>query len=166
MTTTPAAWMSALTALLTGRHSTTGDRDDAGAQLVVTDPDGSEVFRAPLARHSRIDPDHPNILWIRPIVGGSPTTERSLPYTYNLNVARRRSLTWARMEASADGSLHFHLRPLGDDEAGQVARIEPADGDELEELSRWDTFVSGLSAGDEAELDRLEADSWSGTEYS
>ncbi|WP_051740030.1 hypothetical protein [Kitasatospora sp. MBT66] len=165
-TTTPDSWQNALEDLVAGRHSASGDHDDAGAQLVVTDPDGTEVFRAPLARHHRIDPDQPNLLWLRPIVGGSPNPDVPTLYDYNLNVARRRALVWDRVEVGADGAVSFQLAPLGDEEQGQGARVEAADGEELETLSRWDDFVSRLSADDEAELDRLAADSWTGTAYS
>lgn len=45
---------------------------------------------------------------------------------------------------------------------GQKARIEPADGPELEQLTQWDDFTNRLSPDEDAALGRLDADSWHG----
>ena len=45
---------------------------------------------------------------------------------------------------------------------GQKARIEPADGSELEQLTRWDDFTNRLAPDEDAALGRLDADSWHG----
>ena len=152
--------------LLAGRHTTTGDELDAGAQLLVTDPDGREVFRAALARHHRIDPDDPHTLWIRPILGGGHASEPSRDpasgrsagrYVFNLNVARRRALTFADVRTEPDGDVVFQLRN------SQTARIQPVTGTELDELRRWDEFtLNVLTASEEASLEALDGDSWQG----
>ncbi|TGB15481.1 hypothetical protein [Streptomyces sp. MZ04] len=144
-------WRQRFTDLLAGTHSTTGDPVDAGARLVVLDPDGSEAFRAALARHHRfVDDDQ--IVWIRPLIGGQDTTDG---YLFDLGVTRRRSLHWATARL-VDEAVEIDLVN------GQRARIEPADGADLTELSRWDDFTNRLTPDEDAELRRLEADSWQG----
>lgn len=148
-------WMQRLDDLLNGRHSATDDDLDAGAQLVVTDPDGSEAFRAALARHHRVDPDDCQLIWVRPVVGGFPLD--SGPRAFNLSLARRRGLryTAARLEQNGDLVLH-----LGDD---QAVRIQPAAGEELNDLQDWDTFyLLVLTDAERNELDRLDSDYWDG----
>ncbi|WP_028648066.1 hypothetical protein [Nocardiopsis sp. CNT312] len=148
-------WNRQLESLLGGAHSPTGDETDAGAQLVVTQAGGQEVFRAPLARHVRVDPEQERLLWVRPIHpgGADPATGTRV---YNLNLCRRRALSWT--EAGVDGdAVVFALS------SGQSARIEPAAGGELAELRLWDVFVLGLSAQEEEELEALSSDSWWGS---
>ncbi len=145
--------MQRFAALLAGDHTTTGDELEAGAQLVVTDPDGSEVFRTALARHWRIDQEDEYLIWIRPILGG--WSEHSVPY-FNLSLARRRSLGYTTAERDGDDVV-FHLHN------DLTARVQPAAGDELAELRRWDIFtLNVLTATEETGLEELMADSWYG----
>ncbi|MCL3998917.1 hypothetical protein [Streptomyces lavenduligriseus] len=153
MTATQQQWRQRLSDLIAGNHSPTGDPVDAGARLVVSGPDGAEVFRAALARHHRFEDDGDQaVVWIRPVVGGQDTGSG---YLFNLSLARRRSLAVVRADLVADG-VEMDLT------SGQKARIEPADGPELEELIRWDDFTNRLTPEEEAALERLEADSWHG----
>ncbi|MFD9774247.1 hypothetical protein ACFWXE_28530 [[Kitasatospora] papulosa] len=152
MTATQQQWHQRLSDLVAGNHSPTGDPVDAGARLVVSDPDGTEVFRAALARHHRYEDDGDQVIWIRPLVGGQDTESG---YLFNLGLARRRSLPVARADVVDDG-VEIDLT------TGQKARIEPADGPELEQLSRWDDFTNRLSPEEDAALGRLDADSWHG----
>ncbi|MFC6600482.1 hypothetical protein [Kitasatospora paranensis] len=154
-------WTDQLTALLAGTHTTTGDPLDAGAQIVVTNPDGTEAFRAALARHWREDEDDANLLWIRPVVGGGPSPDHEFGYVFNLSLARRRALHWHTAGVDGRGRIVLRLAASGGGE-GQTARIEPASGAELEELERWDTFVDLLSPKEEQALEELAEDSWSG----
>jgi hypothetical protein len=143
--------------LLNGRHAPTDDELEAGAQLVVTEPDGTEVFRAPLARHHMFDPEDPSVLWLRPVLGGARCPEPDGSYIFNLSLSRRRGLTYssARIDESGDVVLALHSR--------QIATIQPAAGIELEELQRWDDFTLNiLTAEEETDLDRLDTDSWYG----
>jgi hypothetical protein len=143
--------------LLEGRHGNAGDELDAGAQLVVTDPDGAEALRAPLARHHMSDPDHPDMLWLRPVLGGTPSPDPSGWYVFNLSISRRRALAYSSASIDENGDVVLTLL------SGQVATIQPAAGRELEELQRWDDFTLNiLTAEEEADLDRLDADSWYG----
>lgn len=153
MTATQQQWRQRFSNLIAGNHSPTGDPVDAGARLVVSDPDGAEVFRAALARHHRFeDSGDQAVVWIRPLVGGQDTGSG---YLFNLSLARRRSLPVVRADLVADG-LEIDLA------SGQKARIEAADGPELEELIRWDDFTNRLTPEEEAALGRLDADSWHG----
>ncbi|OLO26032.1 hypothetical protein RI578_40730 (plasmid) [Streptomyces sp. BB1-1-1] len=152
MTATQQQWRQRLSDLVAGNHSPTGDPVDAGARLVVSDPDGTEVFRAALARHHRYEDDGDQVIWIRPLVGGQDTGSG---YLFNLGLARRRSLPVARADVVDDG-VEIDLT------TGQKARIEPADGPELEQLTRWDDFTNRLSPEEDAALGRLDADSWHG----
>ena len=147
------AWQSRFNSLLAGDHADTGDPVDAGAQLVVTD-DGAEVFRQGLARHRRTDEDDPNLIWVRPLVGGAETAD--LGYVFNLNIARRRALRWENGALEKNGDVVLHLA------TGEVARIQPADGEQLADVQRWDRFTDRLTSEEEAALDRLDADSWHG----
>lgn len=125
-----------------------------GAQLVVTDPDGSEVFRSALARHFRLDPEEDRLLWVRPIAPGvtDPSTREVV---YSLNACRRRALSWN--EIHVDGEVvHLIL------ESGQIARIEQTGEREAAELRSWDLFVLGLSVEEEKSLEELAGDSWWG----
>ncbi|MFV2198859.1 hypothetical protein [Nocardiopsis sp. LOL_012] len=148
-------WNQRLESLLSGAHSPSGDETDAGAQLVVVQTDGREVFRAPLARHARIDQEQERLVWVRPIHSGGidPATGTRV---YNLNLCRRRALSWSR--AGVDGDAVVLTLA-----SGQRARIEPAEGDELAELRLWDAFVLGLSVQEEEELEALSGDSWWGS---
>ncbi|MEV8099106.1 hypothetical protein [Kitasatospora sp. NPDC085879] len=154
-------WTNQLTALLEGAHTATGDPLDAGAQIVVTNPDGTEAFRAALARHWRQDEDDANLLWIRPVVGGGPSPDPEFGYVFNLSLARRRALHWHTADVDDRGRVVLRLAASGGGK-GQTARIEPASGAELEELARWDTFVDLLSPQEEHALAELAEDSWSG----
>ncbi|GAA4898927.1 hypothetical protein [Streptomonospora salina] len=150
-------WERHLADLLAGRHTMTDDPLDAGAQMVVTEPGagGDEAFRAPLARHHRVENDDPHLIWIRPIIPGrrDPKTGEM---TFNLNICRRRGLQWEQAEP-VDGGIELVLT------SGQRARIEPAAGPELEVLYAWDTFTLGaLTAEEESALDALREDSWTG----
>ncbi|MEV5043437.1 hypothetical protein AB0N20_01760 [Streptomyces griseoincarnatus] len=152
MTATQQQWRQRFSDLIAGNHSPTGDPVDAGARLVVTDPDGTEVFRAALARHHRFEDDGDQVVWIRPLVGGQDTGSG---YLFNLSLTRRRSLPVVRAYLVADG-VEIDLA------SGQKARIEPADGPELEELIRWDDFTNRLTPEEDTALGRLDADSWHG----
>ncbi|MFD6968760.1 hypothetical protein [Streptomyces sp. NPDC059949] len=145
-------WQQRVADLLAGVHSPTGDPVDAGARLVVLDPDGEEVFRAALARHHRFSDDDQTV-WIRPLIGGQETDEDG--YLFNLGVTRRRSLSW-ESASFVDEGIELDLV------TGQRARIEPADGAELEELARWDDFTNRLTQEEEDALRSLDADSWHG----
>ncbi|MEU7075745.1 hypothetical protein AB0B30_37325 [Streptomyces narbonensis] len=152
MTATQQQWRQRFADLLAGNHSPTGDPVDAGARLVVSDPDGTEVFRTALARHHRFEDDDDQVIWIRPLVGGQDTGSG---YLFNLNLARRRSLSVARADV-VDDCVEIDLT------SGQKARIEPADGPELEQLTRWEDFTNRLTPEEDAALARLDADSWHG----
>ncbi|MFD8416575.1 hypothetical protein ACFV2Q_33340 [Streptomyces sp. NPDC059650] len=151
MTATQQQWRRRFADLVAGNHSPTGDPVDAGARLVVSDPDGTEVFRAALARHHRFEGDD-QVIWIRPLVGGQETGNG---YLFNLNLARRRSLSVASADLVDDG-VEMALT------TGQRARIEPAGGPELEQLTRWDDFTNRLTTEEDTALERLDADSWHG----
>jgi hypothetical protein len=147
------AWTQRLAELLAGRHTTTGDELDAGAQLAVVESDGAIAFLAPLARHCRLDETDQQLVWVRPIVGGY--LEHGAPY-FNLNMARRRGLTFTDAELDGDGIV-FELQN------DQTARIQPAADETLTELQRWDTFFYTTLTDQEAnDLARLDADSWNG----
>lgn len=129
-----------------------------GGELAVYDDNDDVVFRAPLARHFRIDLAA-GVVWVRPVVGGSAPLERRTgepSYRFSLNAARRRALPVEAVEhrgeelvfALADGG-RAHVHPIGDD-------LRP-------ELDRWDTFVlATLPADVERALDGLDDDSWNG----
>lgn len=152
MTVTQQQWHQRFSNLLAGTHSSTGDPVDAGARLVVSDPDGTEVFRAALARHHRFEDGNDHVVWIRPLIGGQ---EVGNGYLFNLSLTRRRSLSVVRATVVDDG-IEIDLT------MGQTARIEPADGPELVQLARWDEFTNRLTPEEDAALGRLDADSWHG----
>ena len=122
--------------------------------VAVTDPDGTTTYRAPLARHHRIDHDH-HVLWIRPIVGDSiPGSGGTL--RFGLNACRRRSLPSDRAAADVD-QIRFELA------TDQTAHIRVAGDDLHAQLERWDAFVlTVLPADIELTLEDLTDDSWHG----
>ncbi|MFJ3946083.1 hypothetical protein [Streptomyces griseoaurantiacus] len=144
-------WRQRFSDLLVGHHSPTGDPIDAGARLIVFDEDGSEAFRAALARHHRFEKNEQTV-WIRPLIGGQDTADG---YQFNLGIVRRRALQWKAIRL-VDDAVEIDLVH------GQRARVEPADGPELAELARWDEFTNRLSPDEDAVLGRLDADSWHG----
>jgi hypothetical protein len=144
-------WRQRFLDLVAGNHSTTGDPVDAGARLVVYDPDGREAFRAALARHSRFTDDG-QAVWVRPLLGGKDTDDG---YLFNLGIARRRALQWTDARLVDDAVVM-------DLDTGQLARVEPADAAELTELNRWDEFTDRLTQKEDLALRRLDADSWHG----
>jgi len=165
-------WLARLDDLLAGRQTVQpvepGPAGAAGAELVVTDPttdpttdsgpDAGEVFRAPLARHYRVDDYDPQLIWIRPILGGyapaDPSSEHD--YLFHLNTARRRSLHIARATVQEDDVV-LQLRN------GQSARIGPATGPARTQLWLWDQFMAiTLTAQQAAQLAELREDSWIG----
>jgi hypothetical protein len=145
-----------LTALLEGRHHGDNTDDlDSGAQLIITAPDGTEVFGAPLARHHRFDDQDPHVLWVRPILGG--TTALDGDYVFNLSLSRRRALAWTSAAVTDHGDVVLDLQ------GGQTATIQPAAGAELDDIGRWDDFtLNTLTAEEELALDMLDTDSWYG----
>ncbi|MFF7647862.1 hypothetical protein [Streptomyces canus] len=147
-------WQTRFADLLAGNHSSTGDPVDAGAQLVVIDPDGTEVFRQPLARHFRAEPEPDQLIWIRPLVGGQ--TSPDLGFVFNLNQTRRRALEWTEAHLDDNGDVVMQLR------SGETARIQPAEGEELAKIEHWDDFLNRLTREEEQQLATLEGDSWYG----
>lgn len=139
-------WFDKVADLLRGIDPSHQD-DEGGGRLVVCDPGGSEVFRAALARHCRLDGE---VMWVRPIAPGlaDPRTGRPV---YDTTRCRRRGVSTIDVKV-IDNTTIFHLPN------GQVARIEPASGDELMKLWQWDEYVSGLSVEEERELDELRSD--------
>lgn len=130
---------------------------EVGAELEVSDPDGTVVFLAPLARHYRLESEE-SVLWVRPVVGGYvPTGEPGLPpYAFHLNEARARAISIEQL--SFDGEV-LELRTA----AGQLARIRPAGPETRPELERWDSFYYlVLSAEEEQALDAVWGDSYYG----
>lgn len=149
-------WRERLDQLVDGGHSGTGDPLDAGARLVVTDPDGTERFRAALARHTRDDLDQPGLTWVRPVTGRYPDPDTGEP-RFALALARRRGLDVIHGALVDDDRVRLTLRN------GQTAHVEPASGAELDDLTAWDQFtLDRLTAGELAELDALDADGWYG----
>ena len=132
---------------------------DGGAEFVVRNPDGTEAFLAPLARHWRVDAGSTPVrtcLWIRPVVGGytpDPRRPGDPPYAFDLSEARRRNLTFTACRRDGD-TLAFDL------EVGQRAWVRPIRGGLLAELQRWDSwYYLHLTAEQQARLDALDADS-------
>ncbi|WP_086809548.1 hypothetical protein [Streptomyces reticuliscabiei] len=147
-------WQTRFADLLAGNHSSTGDPVDAGAQLVVTEPGGTEVFRQALARHFRSEPAPEQVIWIRPLVGGQPSAD--LGFVFNLSQVRRHALEWTEAHLDDNGDVIMHLR------SGETARIQPAEGEALTKLERWDEFLNRLTRREEQQLAALEEDSWHG----
>lgn len=130
-----------------------GDPTRGGAELEVTDPDGTTAFLAAIARHYRTDGD---VLWIRPILGGHDPGDGQ-PYTFDLDAARRRGLHHHQVDI--DGRDVVLLLA-----SGQHARIRRARAARHADLERWDTWLlTAVDAHTEAELDALDTDSHPGT---
>lgn len=161
--------LAAVQTLLSGSHAEESERDEddaaaTGATLRVTDPDGTLVYTAPLARMWRLDPDDPTVLWLRPIAGRAtpPDGDTELTPTFSLSAARRRSIAADTVHLSADGDTATPMITV-EQRTGQRATITVAAGDELAELAAWDTFtLTVLSAADEAALEELAEDSCHG----
>lgn len=133
-------WYSHLEALLTGSAPATS----VGAQLTVTDPDNTVIYRQPLGRHARIDG---NVVWIRQIIGTGPE--------FDINACRRRNLPIAAAHQDGD-TIRFPI-----DEG--TATITPADPDQHDTLHAWDTFLDEeLTAHQRNELATVSEDSWWG----
>lgn len=152
--TTPD-WQLTLTALLGAP-----DEDLHGAELVVSDPASPERdYRAALARHYRLEPGDPPILWIRPLNDGYTPTTRAAgepDHRFSLNETPRRGIAYRKLTEN-DGELHLDLLD------GRTATIRPIQPDLTHQLDAWDTFVTtALPAHIEAELDELVDDSWTG----
>lgn len=153
---TPPDWAQLLARLL-------GQPNHNGAELTVTDDTGTENFRAPLARHYRIDDqaDQP-VLWLRPITGGYGAADRQPgepERRYSLNAMRSRAIPAHHVDhhPGPPENLAFHLPD------GRHARIRPAAADLRPELDAWDTWTTLiLPAEIELELDQLNDDSWHG----
>lgn len=141
---TASQWTEVLARILT-----------AGAELTVTNPDGTSAYRAPLARHHRIDAEHP-IVWVRPLAEPAPPTVPGGPSQFGLNTCRRRSLTTDRATVGVD-RVTFSLL------TGQTAQIGPIGDDLRPQLDRWDDFVLTVLPGDvQLALEDLGDDSWHG----
>jgi hypothetical protein len=142
-----------LTELLNGHD---GDLDN-GAELVITEPDGTVSMRAPLARHYRLDDEDPHVLWLRPVPGGTQAPGAAGLPVFNLSLCRRRGLAFTAATIDQDGNVILALR------GGQTATIQPATGRQLATLHLWDDFTLNiLTAEEELDLDRLATDSWHG----
>jgi hypothetical protein len=157
--TTPD-WQPALTALL-GHPDPGLGGGVQGAELVVSDPaDPTGDYRAALARHHRLEPGDPPVLWIRPLNDGYTPPARAAgepDHRFSLNETRRRGIAY-RNASLIDGELHLDLVD------GRAATIRPVQPDLAHQLDAWDTFVTTvLPANVEAELDQLVDDSWTGT---
>lgn len=126
---------------------------EGGAELEVRHPDGEVAFRAPLARHHRVEGT--SLVWVRPIDDGY-VPDRSEPgqppYAFDLDIARRRALEFTTAHSDG-GAIRFELS------TGQHAVVRPAGPDTLAELQRWDTYYyTVLDAGTQRELDALDHD--------
>lgn len=131
-------WLTHLEALLAGTVQDGG----VGAQLTVTSPDGTLIYRQPLARHARLDD---GVIWLRQIIGDGPE--------FDINACRRRNLPTPHAHRVSD-TIEFAI-PEG------TATIAPADPDQHQALSNWDTFIATeLTDHQQAELDLLSEDSW------
>lgn len=147
-------WQDRFAALLAGNHAVSGDPVDAGAQLVVSAADGTEVFRQGLARHHRTDENDPHLIWVRPLVGGAEASD--LGHVFNLGLTRRRALRWTHAFVAENGDVILELA------SGETAWVQPAEGEQLSDVQRWDRFTDRLTREEEAALERLDADSWHG----
>ncbi len=128
----------------------------AGAELAVTDPDGTLAYRAPLARHHRVEADHP-IVWVRPLPEPAPADVPGGPPRFGLNTCRRRSLTTDHVTVAGAERVTFGLS------TGQTAQIHPIADDLQPQLDQWDDFViTVLPADVELALEDLTDDSWHG----
>lgn len=112
-----------------------------GAQLEVTDPDGTTIYLAPLARSSRIED---TIVWFRQIIGTGPE--------FDFNHCRRRSLPAAGQ--IDDANVCFTI-----DEG--TATISPANPDGQAAIAAWDNYLSTrCDEQTRTELAALAEDSW------
>ncbi|WP_284740319.1 hypothetical protein [Amycolatopsis sp. RTGN1] len=136
--------MARLQDLLAGRGDDAGD-DLPGGELVVFD-EGREVFRAALGRHTRLDDDDPDVIWIRPIVT-SAGSESNLP-AFDLAIVRRRALHVTA--AWQDGR-----RLVLELDTGQRAHVEPARGPQLAVLQDFDTWITTLAGEQRAGIEAL-----------
>ena len=128
----------------------------AGAELTVTDPDGTLAYLAPLARHHRVDDDEP-VVWIRPLTDPAAPDVKGGPWRFGLNACRRRALPTERVVAVGDSRVVLDLP------TGQTAEIHPIGEDLQAQLDRWDDFVlTVLPADVELALEDLTDDSWHG----
>ncbi len=144
MTVSPTAWTAMLRRLI-----------ETGAELEVSDPDGTVVFRAALARHHRIDDEYP-VLWIRPLAEADPPDVAGGPWQFGLNACRRRSLPTDRVTPSDD-------RVTFEAPGGHTAEIRPIADDLRAQLEQWDVFLlTVLPADVELALEDLTDDSWHG----
>ncbi|MFD8493305.1 hypothetical protein [Amycolatopsis sp. NPDC059657] len=139
--------IAALLDLLTGRKQPEVDGQLPGAELVVTDG-GTEVFRAALARHARLE--HEGLIWIRPVLPGGRDPDSQLP-VFDPVVARRRALQISSAELT-DAGLDLELV------TGQHASIQPAQGDQLAILQDFDTWMATLPADERRDLEGLRHD--------
>lgn len=124
-----------------------------GAELAVSHPDGSPALRAALARCHRVDDQAPAV-WILPLVGGYRPAhpEGGVDYAFDLQITRRRNLTFRSVHVDADDRLVFDL--IND----QRAVIHPAAADTIGELRRWEAYYATLPADIRTALDTLTAD--------
>lgn len=124
-----------------------------GAELAVSHPDGTPAFRAVLARCHRVDVQA-SAVWIMPLVGGYRPAhpEGGVDYAFDLQITRRRNLTFRSVVVDADDRLVFEL--VND----QRAVVGPAAADTIGELRRWDTFHAALPADLRTDLDSLTLD--------
>ncbi|MEX2621551.1 MAG: hypothetical protein WD250_15145 [Egibacteraceae bacterium] len=126
---------------------------ESGAELEVRHPAGEVAFRAPLARHHRVEGT--SLVWVRPIDDGYVPDRSEAgqpPYAFDVDVTRRRALefTTARIDGA---TIRFVLT------TGQHAVVRPAGPDTLAELQRWDTYYyTVLDAETQRELDALDHD--------
>lgn len=174
-------WQARLAALLIGGYASGGPLDAgaaSGGEIVRSDAGGVEVWRSALARgyrlggsfaedavHDPIDAEQ-DLCWLRPLVAGYPTAPGRIfgDYAFHLDVSRPRGLPLQRVD------LQPAAEPLEADRSGPHAgrdvvfalpdggalRVQPARGDQLTELHRWDTFTRVLSSADSAALDELQ----------
>lgn len=123
-----------------------------GAVLDVTNPDEPATTSWPLARHHRLDGD---VVWIRPLHPGHRHPNGTI--TFPLGDCLRRGIAADSFDVDVD-RIRFNLA------SGQTLEVRPAlHQGELDALELWDTFtLTVLTAAEEADLDRLDADSWHG----
>jgi len=124
---------------------------DNGAVLDLTNPHGP-TSSWPLARHHLIED---GALWIRPLIGGHRTDTGVA--VFPLGDCLRRGIALDSYTITGTG-IRFALG------SAQVVELRAAStSGELEALQLWDSFtLTVLTADEEADLDRLDADSWHG----
>lgn len=151
-----------LHALITGNEGELDNPNNplTGAILTITNPnDGQLVYRAPLARMWRHEPDEPTV-WLRPITTTpDPTKPVSKTNGFPLAVNRRRAISYTTVTLTDTGALRF------DTTEGQVAIIEildtVRDREEAERLQAWDTFTLVTLPDDLVDvLEQLNEDGW------